>query len=83
MNIFDLSGDDVYKLTRQDFYADSQAVLLCFDVGRRETFLSLAKWEREMKEFGVDFKRAFIAVVGNKADVKTRVGLFLANNAGS
>lgn len=48
INFFDLSGLPEYQELRQDFYSDTQGVLLVFDVTRRETFASLQQWLDEM-----------------------------------
>ena len=49
-----------------------QGVLICFDLDNRESFINLAKWEKDMKEYGVD-KKAVIFIVGNKSDLKSKV----------
>lgn len=48
INFFDLSGLPEYQELRQDFYSDTQGVLLVFDVTRRETFARLQQWLDEM-----------------------------------
>eukprot|EP01016_Furgasonia_blochmanni_P019728 TRINITY_DN2201_c0_g1_i3.p1 TRINITY_DN2201_c0_g1~~TRINITY_DN2201_c0_g1_i3.p1 ORF type:complete len:218 (+),score=37.35 TRINITY_DN2201_c0_g1_i3:65-718(+) len=72
INFFDLSGDEDYALIRKDFYRNSQGVLLVFDLDNRDSFLNLAKWEKEMTENGIDLKRVMVTLVGNKADLKSR-----------
>lgn len=46
---------------------------MVFDLENRESFTNLIKWERIMKENGLDFNRSVIFVVGNKADVRSKV----------
>ncbi len=85
MNFFDLSGDDDYEGIRNEFYKDSQVnflneienndekgVLLVFDLGNKDSFLHLQRWEADMKKYGIE-KNAVIVILGNKSDLKRRV----------
>ncbi|EGR27992.1 hypothetical protein IMG5_185750 [Ichthyophthirius multifiliis] len=72
INFFDLSGDDDYQEIRNPFFKDSQGILLVFDLDNRESFLNLLKWERIMKENGVDFTRSIVFIVGNKTDLNSK-----------
>ncbi|EAR95255.2 small guanosine triphosphatase family Ras-related in brain (Rab) family protein (macronuclear) [Tetrahymena thermophila SB210] len=72
VNFFDLSGDDDYEEIRNPFFKDAQGVILVFDLENRESFTNLIKWERVMKENGLDFARSVIFVVGNKSDVRSK-----------
>lgn len=47
-----------------------------FDIGNRESFLHLQRWEDDMRKYGVD-KKAVVVVLGNKCDSKRRVYLIL------
>jgi len=71
VNFFDLSGDDDYEGIRNEFYKDSQGVLLIFDLGNKDSFLHLQKWEADMKKYGIE-KNAIIVILGNKSDLKRR-----------
>ena len=70
INFFDLSGNDDYKQIREEFYADTQGVIMVFDVDNRDSFTSLVHWEKEMKRNGVD--RSKMVICGNKVDGKGR-----------
>jgi len=48
---------------------------MVFDIGNRDSFLHLQKWEDDMKKYGVD-KKAVVAVLANKMDLKRRVIIF-------
>lgn len=48
---------------------------MVFDIGNKDSFTHLQRWEDDMKKYGVD-KRAIIAVLGNKSDAKRRVYYF-------
>jgi len=71
INFFDLSGDKDYETIRNDFYKNAQGVLLVFDLDNRDSFLNVAKWEKDMRDYGID-KKALITLVGNKCDLKSR-----------
>ena len=72
INIFDLSGDDDYKLVRTDYYKDSIGVLMVYDVNIQETFDSLGKWEKEAEKNGLDLSKCVVVVLGNKTDLKRK-----------
>uniref|UniRef100_A0A3Q2NPU4 DnaJ (Hsp40) homolog, subfamily C, member 27 n=1 Tax=Fundulus heteroclitus TaxID=8078 RepID=A0A3Q2NPU4_FUNHE len=51
VNIFDMAGHPFfYEQVRNEFYKDSQGVLLVYDVGLRESFDALDSWLGEMKQ---------------------------------
>ena len=72
VNFFDLSGNDDYKLIREEFYGDTEGVLMVYDVDNRDSFVSLAQWEAEMKRNGVETNDVQIVVWANKVDGKGR-----------
>lgn len=85
MNIFDMSGDEVYKEVRTDFYDNPnvsptlrtngltrQIIMLCFSMKDEKTFSDLEKWIRELQSAGIDFKRCYVCLVACKSDVKPR-----------
>jgi small GTP-binding protein len=76
VNIFDLSGDDDYKMIRKSYYTDAIGVLLIYDVNIKSTFDSLIKWEKEIESNGLDLNKCTVVVVGNKVDLKKRVKPF-------
>ncbi|KAK1876310.1 DnaJ like subfamily C member 27 [Dissostichus eleginoides] len=50
VNIFDMAGHPFFYEVRNEFYKDSQGVLLVYDVGLRESFEALDSWLGEMKQ---------------------------------
>lgn len=71
VNFWDLSGDEHYLDVRNEFYKDSQGVILVYDVNLRETFDRLQKWLEEGKKYQLP-NHIPIIVVGNKSDVNQR-----------
>ncbi|CAK8696808.1 dnaJ homolog subfamily C member 27-like [Clavelina lepadiformis] len=50
VNIFDMAGHPYFFEVRNEFYRDTQAALLVFDVCDRRSFESLESWLVEMKQ---------------------------------
>ena len=72
INFFDLSGNDDYKLIREEFYSDAEGILMVYDVDNRDSFVNLVQWENEMKRNGIDSNEIQIVVCANKVDGKAR-----------
>ena len=49
---------------------------MVFDLENKESFLNLVKWEKVLKENGIDAKKSVIFLVGNKTDLKSKVFFF-------
>lgn len=62
INFFDLSGNYEYKLIRDEFYADSEGVLMVYDVDNRDSYVNLVHWEAEMRQNGVDPNEVAVVV---------------------
>uniref|UniRef100_A0A7S0K950 Uncharacterized protein n=3 Tax=Cafeteria roenbergensis TaxID=33653 RepID=A0A7S0K950_CAFRO len=71
VNFWDLSGRPEFLEVRNEFYRDSQAALLVFDVCRQESFEGLEGWLREAQRFGAPASMP-LAVCGNKTDKGAR-----------
>jgi DnaJ family protein C protein 27 len=50
LHFFDLAGDQMYYEVRREFYRDTQAVLLVFDVANRASFTGLDMWVKELQQ---------------------------------
>ena len=72
INIFDLSGDDDYKVVRKLYYKDTLGVLMVYDTNIKVTFDSLEKWEKEAKANGLDLSKCVVLLMGNKTDLKKK-----------
>lgn len=78
VHLWDLSGDDQYYDVRTELYNGSDACFLVFDVTNPASFQNLDNWLREMGKFGA--LNAKIAVVGNKADLRSNKGSVSASD---
>lgn len=52
VNLWDLAGSPDYLEVRNEFYKDSQAALLVYDVTNRPSFEGLSSWLAEAGKFG-------------------------------
>lgn len=52
VNLWDLAGPPEYLEVRNEFYKDSQAALLVYDVTHRASFEALGTWLEEAQRFG-------------------------------
>lgn len=65
--IWDLSGQQSFKLIRRQFYTRTKGAILIYDVSRRETYDNMVNWIAEMlPETG----KIPIVLIANKIDLK-------------
>jgi DnaJ family protein C protein 27 len=65
-----MSGDPTYIEVRNEFYKESQALVIVYDISRRQTFDALEMWLRELTKHGGENLAIFI--VGNKTDLDAK-----------
>lgn len=71
VNIFDMAGHPFFYEVRNEFYKDTQGVILVYDVGQKESFDALDAWLAEMKqELGphANMDSIIFVVCANKID---------------
>uniref|UniRef100_A0A7M4E3C1 DnaJ heat shock protein family (Hsp40) member C27 n=2 Tax=Crocodylus porosus TaxID=8502 RepID=A0A7M4E3C1_CROPO len=71
VNIFDMAGHPFFYEVRNEFYKDTQGVILVYDVGQKESFEALDTWLAEMKqELGPhgNIENIVFVVCANKID---------------
>lgn len=68
-----MSGDDDYAMIRNEFIRDSQGIILVFDLNNKDSFLNITKWEKNLKENGVDLRKSVVFLIGNKNDLRSKV----------
>ena len=69
LNLWDIGGQDSFKLVRGKFYKQAIAALLIFDVTNKKSFENLSEWIKEAianveQEAGIPF-----VLIGNKIDL--------------
>jgi len=66
--IWDTCGQEQFKAIAKTYYKGAAAVLLAYDITRRQTFLKAEKWYQDIKE-NVGTNVAMM-LIGNKSDLK-------------
>lgn len=73
VNFFDLSGLDEYQDIRKEFYADTQGLLLVFDLSNRDSFTALDKFYGEFIKVSTGAASVSVYVIGTKGDLPPAV----------
>ena len=67
--IWDTCGQEKFRSVTRQYYRDTQAILLVFDLTSEKSFLDLQSWYDEALDFVNDVKCMFF-LLGNKSDIK-------------
>jgi hypothetical protein len=60
------AGQERYKSITTSYYRGAVAALICFDIGRRDTFTNVSMWWNELKQH--TNASLLVLLVGNKSD---------------
>jgi DnaJ family protein C protein 27 len=71
VNFWDLSGHETFFEVRNEFYKDTQGVLLVFDASNQASFQALDGCLKEAKKFGLQNIPG--ALCANKVDLKRAI----------
>ena len=66
------AGDPDYCEVRNEFYDNTKALLLVFDVTRKSSFEKLSAWLAEAAKFGLTSESAIVIIVANKTEQNPR-----------
>jgi len=70
LTVWDTAGQERFRTLTSSYYRGAHAVLLVYDVTRRDTFDNLAVWHKEVSEYSPNKGEAVVKVlVGNKSDL--------------
>ncbi|XP_060111623.1 ras-related protein Rab-18-B-like isoform X2 [Heteronotia binoei] len=69
--IWDTAGQERFRTLTPSYYRGAQGVILVYDVTRRETFVGLESWLRELEMYTTK-KNVVKMLVGNKIDKADR-----------
>ena len=67
LQIWDTAGEEKFMSVTKQFYTDSHGAMIVYDLTKKDTFLKLDKWIKDVKEKAL--KDVVIMVVGNKSDL--------------
>jgi len=76
--IWDVAGQDKYNFMRSNFYYGVDAVILCFDLTRPDTFDHASDWLTEVNK--VMGQEVPFILIGNKVDLIGDVGESIAHD---
>jgi small GTP-binding protein len=69
--IYDLGGQEYWKKLRSSFYNRAKAVIMVYDISRKETFFSLENWYKEsIENIGHEVPTV---ILGNKFDLENKI----------
>jgi Rab-like protein 2 len=70
IDFWDTAGQERFERIHSSYYHRAHACVMVFDVTRKDTYVNLAHWYRELQQYR---KGIPILVVANKIDVNPRV----------
>ena len=73
VNFWDLSGHQEFFEIRNEFYKDSQGILLVYDSSSRESFDELDGWLSEASKYGANPRDTPVVLVATKSDKRPAV----------
>jgi len=78
LSIWDVGGQERFKVLRRSFYEGTHGALLVFDISRANTFHKMKDW---LTELGNIIERKIpIVIIGNKADLLPEIGEVINRN---
>ncbi|NVM37709.1 MAG: GTP-binding protein [Candidatus Lokiarchaeota archaeon] len=78
LTIWDIGGQDRFKMLRRNFYDGAHGALVVFDLSRAPTFSQMKKWISNM--YQIMQKKIPIIILGNKADLISEIGEVIDRN---
>lgn len=66
LQIWDTAGHERFRTITQSYYRSANGVVIVYDITKRASFLSIAKWMEEIRRYSANAVQ--VAIVGNKTD---------------
>lgn len=79
LQIWDIGGQERFKLLHKNFYEGANGALLVFDLSRESTFKKMSAWLFEM--YIILGKKIPFILVGNKVDLIPEIGKIVDTDA--
>jgi DnaJ homolog subfamily C member 27 len=73
VNFWDLSGHQEFFEIRNEFYKDTQGIVLVYDMSNRDSFDELDMWLSEAAKYGANPRDIPVALVATKSDKRPAV----------
>lgn len=68
--IWDTAGQERFRTLTSSYYRGAQGIVLVYDVSRKDTFLGLENWLKEIEQFSMGGGKDIVKLlVGNKVDL--------------
>ncbi len=78
LTIWDIGGQERFKILRRNFYEGTYGALAVFDLSRPQTFLQMKEWVADLNL--ILEKKVPIVILGNKSDLLPEIGNFFDQN---
>ncbi len=78
LTLWDIGGQDRFKMLRRNFYDGANGALVVFDLSRAQTFSKIKEWISDMHKL-INIKIPFV-ILGNKVDLLTEIGEVIDQN---
>ena len=78
LSIWDVGGQERFKVLRRSFYEGTHGALLVFDLSRVNTFHKMKEWLIEL--VSIIEEKIPIVIIGNKADLLPEIGEVINRN---
>jgi small GTP-binding protein len=72
VTIWDIGGQDRFKVLRRNFYEGTHGAIVVFDLSRAQTFVKMKEWVADMNQI-LQEKVPFV-ILGNKSDLIPEIG---------
>lgn len=69
LQIWDTAGQERFRTITQSYYRSANGVIIVYDITKRSSFLSVARWVEEVRRYSGN--SVLLALVGNKADLES------------
>lgn len=69
LQIWDTAGQERFRTITQSYYRSANGVIIVYDITKRSSFLSIARWVEEVRRYSGS--SVLLALVGNKADLES------------
>ena len=72
LTIWDIGGQDRFKILRRNFYVGTYGALVVFDLSRAQTFPKMKEWVSDMNQ--ILERKVPLVILGNKSDLIPKMG---------
>ena len=77
LQIWDTSGQEKFRSIARNFYRNSDAIFIVFDLNNKDTYNSIKQWINDVEEYCPNIKKILL---GNKSDLEKNVSEEIIKN---